>query len=138
MAAAEVYDYVSAEAADYNQTFSVSPQRVLTEQGGFYQAKHPADDTSEKVVTFSTSPIFFFLLQWDVLSAADAGTIFDWYFDTAKSKGMAKSFKFTHPTDGHTYVVKFDTDLNRIITAGVTLYSIKQMRLKVVGRINDA
>ena len=49
----------------------------------------------------------------------------------------AESFKWTHPTDGHTYVVRFDCDLPRSIRIP-EIHGVTNVRLKVLGRIADA
>lgn len=137
MAAKEMYDYVATVAADNNETLSTpKPQIVLVEEGELNQAVHLMDDGSDQVVTLATAEIFYVTLQWNFLSAADAGTIMDFYFDTSKGNGMAESFKWDHPTDGHTYVVKFRDRWSRSLEPGSVQY-YPRIRLKVIGRIAD-
>jgi len=136
MAAKEMYDYLSDVTADYTTTeLSVAPQRILVEQGSMgSQVVHEADDASEQVITFSSDNIFFVTLQWDAITEADAGTIFDFFHDTSKAKGKARSFYWQHPKDGHTYTVKFKSTLNRSYASNMPNHqAIEQVTLKVLG-----
>lgn len=133
MAAKEMYDYYTGTVTpDYNATLSLTPQRVLTEMGHKNQVVHIADDNSEERISLSSSSIFYVTLVWEVLNESDSGTIFDWYFDPAKANGVVNSFKWGHPTDTHTYTVRFDGDLSRSIRLG-SIYSINEIKLKILG-----
>ncbi len=138
MAAQEMYDYLEIAIPDYSTTtFSVSPQDVLPERGGYNQEIIPSDDyKTEKVITHSTESRWDVSLAWNALTAADAGTIRDFYFDKAKAYGVAQSFKWAHPTDEHTYVVKFREDLTTQIKEA-HIHAPLSIKLKVVGRIAD-
>jgi len=137
MAAKEMYDYVSTVTADNDVTLSTpTPQKIITEKGLKNQVIHLGDDGSEERITLADASIFYATLQWDGLIEADAGTIMDFYFDAAKGNGRAESFKWAHPTDGHTYVVRFDCDFSRP-RKGAGIHQIKTMKLKVLGRIAD-
>jgi hypothetical protein len=139
MAAKEMYDYLSTVTPDYSATtLSVSPQNVLTETVSWKQNVQEADDGTEQVLSLG-GPFFNVQLQWDVISDSDAGTVFDFFSDSAKGKGFAQSFKWTHPTDGHTYVVKFRSNLKRVFTTSMVDWrKIDAVDLKVIGRIADA
>jgi hypothetical protein len=141
MAAQEPYDYLPGTAtADYvAANLAVTPQRTLTERGGFPgQRRHQSDGAGFMTTTRNTTPRFWFLLIWDAITTSDAGIIFDYYFDVAKGKGLARSFKFTHPTDGHVYICKFDdSEINRNITAILTTQGFTAIRLVVIDRVND-
>jgi len=113
MAAKEMYDYLSAAVADKDVTLSVAPQEILTEQSSKNTVIHLGDDGSEVRVNLSDASIFYVTLQWDYLDESDSGTVIDFWNDTVKGNGMANSFKWGHPTDGHTYVVRFASDLSR-------------------------
>ena len=137
MASKELYDYLDVVVPDNDQTLSTpKPQKTLVEKGLLNQEVHVGDDGSEERVGFSTKRIFYVTLQWDFLSEADAGTIMDFYFDAAKGNGRIESFKWAHPTDGHTYVVRFDCDLTREIEPG-SIHGIKKITFKILGRIAD-
>ena len=137
MASKELYDYLDVAVPDNDQTLSTpTPQKILGEKGSLNQVVHIGDDESEERIGFSTKRIFYVTLQWDFLSEADAGTIMDFYFDAAKGNGRIESFKWAHPTDGHTYVVRFDCDLTREIEPG-SIHGIKKITFKILGRIAD-
>lgn len=132
MAAKEIWDYVSAATPDYNATLEVTPQRVATDGGEKDQMVHQGDDGSEEIIAFTTDPIFYITLLWDKLSEADAGTIFDFYFDTGKGNGMARSFKWSH-VDDHIYTVRFATPLARQWKPA-NIHGIVNIKLKVLGQ----
>lgn len=100
------------------------------------QVIHLGDDGSEERIALATTVVFFVTLQWDALAAADSGTIMDFYFDAAKGNGRTESFQWDHPTDGHTYVVRFDCDFSRPMKPRF-IHQVKNIRLKVLGRIAD-
>jgi len=132
--AKEIYDYVSTIAADVDQTLSLDPQVVIPEVGGKGDVIHLADDDSEERCGFSDDFTFFITIRFDLLNQVDAGTLLDLWADSSKANGRINSFKFSHP-DGHTYVVRFDTDMTRLMAP--TYYGVKNIRLKVLGRIAD-
>ena len=137
MAAKEMYDYLSIVAPDNDVTLSTpTPQKIITEKGLKNQVIHLGDDGSEERINLATASIFYVTLLWNALVEADSGTIMDFYFDAAKGNGRAESFKWAHPTDGHTYVVRFDCDFSRP-RKGAGIHQIKSMKLKVLGRIAD-
>jgi hypothetical protein len=137
MAAAELYDYLSTITADYNSALGITPQGVVTEESQKNHVIHLGVDGSEERISLgSTTPIFYITIDWNVLTASDSGTIFDWYNDTAKANGCQRSFKYAYG-DGHTYVVRFDSPLPRAGQA-VSRMGFQGIRLKVLGRIADA
>ncbi len=136
MAAKEIYDYVSTVTADNNETLTVVPSEVV-EIGYRNQAIHLGDDETEEVVDLGGgSSMFKVILRWNGKEAADAGTLLDFYHDSTKGNGMADSFKWDHPTDGHTYVVKFRSDVQRAIKE-LTIFGFTEITLKIMGRIAD-
>ena len=136
--AAELYDYLSNVTPDYSATtLNIDCQVETLESGEFSQKVHEGDDTSEEVITFSSTPLTFVELQWPVSNITDTGTILDFFFDTAKAYGYARSFKWAHPKDGHTYVVKFRSKLQRRYAPGGVI-GINTITLKILGTIADA
>ncbi|NIP43151.1 MAG: hypothetical protein GWN76_14635 [candidate division Zixibacteria bacterium] len=139
MADQEMYDYLPGTAsADYTATtFAVSPQRVLREPGRFPgQKRHKSDGNTYLTTTRNDTPRFRVILVFASVTSADAGTIIDFFYDTAKAKGLARSFQWDHPTDGHTYIVKFDMqDMDRLIRNFD--HGFGTLRLVVVDRVND-
>ncbi len=133
-AAREIYDYVSTVSADVDVTLSLDPQVVIPEVGGKGDIVHLADDESEERIGFSSDFKFYITIRYDLLNESDAGTLLDIWADSSKANGRINSWKFAHP-DGHTYVVRFDTDMTRLMSP--TYYTIKNIRLKVLGRIAD-
>ena len=138
MAEKEMYDYLNVVTPDYTTTtFSVSPQRTLPEQGGFNQEIIYADDhVNEVVITHSSDSQWHVTLEFTALTPDDAGTIRDFYFDSSKAYGVARSFKWEHPTDGHVYVVKFREELTTNIHES-HIHTPQSIKLKVVGKIAD-
>lgn len=139
MAAVEMYDYLNEVTPDYAGTLSVTPTEVLVEQGNFQQLTYEMDSGDAEVVSLSQNRTFLVTLQWDAQNPDDAGTIVDFYFDTAKGFGRARTFYWQHPLDGHTYVVRFWSDLAREMRGGYgTRQWIKSVTLKVEGKKLDA
>jgi hypothetical protein len=134
MAAKEIYDYVSQATADNNQTLSVLPQRVLKEFGTKNQVIHLGDDGSEERISLSDDSIFYVTLQWPVLDESDAGTLMEFWHDPSYGRGRAKTFKWEHPTDGHTYVVRFDSDFSRDLQLA-SIFGVMEVRLKIIGYV---
>jgi len=136
MAAAEMYDYLPTVTPDYDYTLNIAPTSMLVEEGNRKQELIQFDDNNDKVITIGSTPRFKVTLQWQHLTSDDSGTILDLYFDSSKANGMAKTFKWAHPTDGHTYVVRFAEPLRRSYKAGfVGRSSIEQIVLNVVGKV---
>ena len=135
MAASEMYDFLSTITPDYNAAIGITPKGTVSEESQKNAVIHIGADGSEERISFGTTPVFFITIGWNVLSEADAGTIFDWYNDAAKANGMQRSFKYAYG-DGHTYVVRFDSTLTRS-GRKLSIYGISGVRLKVLGRIAD-
>ena len=136
MAAKEMYDYLSAVSADNSVTLSVQPNRVITEEGSFKDVIHMGDDGSEERIQLSSTPIFYTTLTWENQTASSVGTVVDFYFDASKGNGRTESFKWSHPIDGHTYVVRFESKLTR--TIGLPeIHGVPYCKFRVLGRIND-
>lgn len=136
MAAKEMYDYLPTVTPDYSATtLSVSPQRTVQEAGQFADSIFVTDDgRSEERLNFSSYPYFFVTLIFDAKSESDIGTILDFYYDAAKAAGRTKTFKWSHVMDGHTYVVRFESQpLTRNIN--YNHHSISSVVLKVVGKV---
>ncbi len=137
MAEFEMYDYVQSVNADYDTTtLSLRPQGVIYEDGSKSVEIHEGRDGSEEAVILSDQSVFYVRLQWNAISASESGDIFDLYHDPVKAAGTARSFKWEHPTDGHTYVVKFRDTLSRF-KQNAAIYGFTTLRLKVMGRRPD-
>jgi len=137
MAAVEIYDYLSTVTADNDVTLSVDPSGVVTEMGSFNDKILKGDDGSEERVRIgSDTPEIYTTLSWKNRLAADIGTVMDFFYNSSKGNGKLKSFKWSHPTDGHTYVVRFESDFSRTITPP-ELHGVTSCKLRVLGRIAD-
>ncbi len=136
MAASEIWDYLPATpvTADYTTTtLSLAPQNVLVEDGAKKQVVHTFDDGSQEVITLSEQSVFFVTLQWDLMNESDSGTLFNMFHNSSMGNGLARSFYWEHPSDGHTYTVVFASVLPRNIKPGL-VYGFSQVRLKILGR----
>ncbi len=112
----EIANYLSTATADYTATqLDITPQEIMAEIAEFKQRCVEFDDASAGVITRSTTPSCYFTCKWTWLSDADANTIMDFYLDTAKAKGKARTIEFPHPTDGNTYIVRFWSKIERDI-----------------------
>lgn len=136
MAAKELYDYLSTVSADVDQTLSIDPQSVLTETVTKNDVVNEGDDRSEERAEFTGDFIAYVVIRYDILDASNSGIVIDFFFNSSKGNGLINSFKFAHP-DGHTYVVRFDTDITRLVNPAPDNYSIKNIKLKILGRIAD-
>jgi hypothetical protein len=132
MAAKEMYDYLSNAVADNDITVSLSPSEVIREIGEKRQEIHFGDDKSEEVVELGDGSLFHVDMKWQNISEADAGTLVDYFHSSSGWDGFAKSTYWTHPTDGHTYVIKARMALPRDINA-VARHAVAGFRVKVMG-----
>ena len=135
MSAKEMYDYVSVVAPDNDYTLSLPKPCEVIEDLFRNQEIHEGDDGSEEVITHDAAVIAYVTVLFPKLTAADAGTILDAYLSESIGNCMAESFKWAHPSDGHTYVVKFRSDVKR--TLRYTKFQFPNIKLKVMGRIAD-
>jgi hypothetical protein len=130
-----MYDYLSTITPDYNAAIGIAPQGDVTEESSKNHVIHVGADGSEERISFNTSSIFYITIGWNILSESNSGVIFDWYNDAAKANGCQRSFKYAYG-DGHTYVVRFDSNLSRAGSA-MSRLGLPDVRLKVLGRIAD-
>lgn len=135
MAAKEMYDYLSVVAPDNDYTLSTPKPSEVIEEPFRNQEIHLGDDGSEEVITYDPAVLCNVTVLFPKFIAADAGTIIDAYLSESIGNCMAESFKWTHPSDGHTYVVKFRSDVTR--TLRYTTFQFPNIKLKVMGKIAD-
>jgi len=64
-------------------------------------------------------PDFRVTLNLPKLKKNQLEELIEFYTNETKANGKMRSFKWTHPVDGHTYVVRFDTDLIDVIRHGL-------------------
>lgn len=134
----EMWDYLStaASTADYTATeLTVDPQQVLVERGKKNQFVHLGDDDSEEIVTLGSQSVFHVDLQWNVLDETDAGTVIDFYHDTGKGNGIARSFRWINYAEStqHTYTVRFDSVVPRSVQPA-NIHEITRVKLRILGR----
>ena len=136
MAVKEPWDYLSEVVPDYaTTTLDIKRDVKITEEGEKNQVVHIGDDGSEETISFSDDSIFYANITWDKLKEEEAGTICDFYHDSAKANGWARSFKWIHygeKTDQHTYTVKFRSKIPRDLTG--IIHGIKNIKLRILGR----
>lgn len=135
MAAHSMFEYLPPMTADYAITLDNPLQVIITEKGLKNQFVNLGDDGSEERISLSSSSIFYVDVQWPRKSESSIGDIVDWYHDTSKADGINRTFQWAHPTDGHVYVVRFDCNLDRTITRGLT-HGVPNCRFKVLGTIS--
>ena len=140
MAAKELYDYLYPDyeiSPDKNVTLSVSPQAVLREYAPSNVVTHIAIDGSnvERINLGGAGRLIQIFIQYTALSAADAGTVMQFWYDEDYGNKGVNSFKFAHP-DGHTYVVIWNCDFERIMHP--TYYSNRVLSFIVLGVIADS
>jgi len=138
MAAKEMYDYLSAATADVAITlgagaYEIHPQGVIVERGSKYQEIRESDANDEERISFSDDSVFRVVLQWETITESEAGTLIDIYYDAAKANGTVNSFQWAH-VDGHTYVVRFDCDMERQ-RKNHDVYGILNITLRVLGYV---
>jgi hypothetical protein len=142
MAAKEMYDYLDLAAPDDavhvlgSATYPIAPQGIVIEKGFFSQTVHMGEDGSEERITLSDDAIFYVTMSWEFLTAAEAGYLYAFFYEATWGLGMERSFQWQHPDDGHTYVIRFDCDLNRQRIA-YDVYGVMDVRFRVLGRIAD-
>lgn len=132
----EPYDYIDVAVPDNDVTLSVTMQGTITENSTKNQVPHVGDDGSVEVVTLADASIFYISVPWKKLTSSDAGTIMDFWHSSAKGHGRAKTFKLVH-SDGHTYVVRFWSDLSRSLYAAKGRHGVPDIVFKIEGRIAD-
>ena len=135
MAAKEPYDYLPTMAPDSNVTLNIDCQGEIREESSKNVVIRLGDDGSEERVRLGgVTPTYYVDIGWNKTLESNAGTIIDFYNDGAKGDGTTKTFKWYHPDDFHTYVVRFASLMTRTILYR-SVYAIKSIRLKLMGKI---
>jgi hypothetical protein len=134
MADKTMADYLSVVSPDYSTTvFNVNCHDVIETDGSYNQIVHKPDGGQSYIVTLNDDADFYVTLKWISISSADKSTIFDFYFDPLKAKGLARSILWTHPEESVNYVVRFVTKITkRLFTSG--LFNITGLTLQVIGK----
>lgn len=137
MAAFEMWDFLSQVSADSTMDIGDSTfpagQQILPENGVKNQVVHLADDNSETVVSLSNDSIFHVDLIYPALTENESGELFNSWHSTGLANGVSRTFRYTHPTDGHAYTVRYSGDITRTIRVG-NIYGVPSLQLRVLGR----
>lgn len=137
-----MYDYLNTVTPDNDVTLDIPSQEVVIEEAEKYDEVHVGDDGSEERIVLGVDGIsvFYVILSFYTISESDAGTIIDFYHNSSKGNGRAKSFKWINYSEPsarrHTYVVRFDSTVPRSIKLPV-IHGLTNIRLKVLGKILD-
>jgi hypothetical protein len=133
-----IFDYVDNATPDYDATLTVDPQEVMFVSGEKDIEIHKAHGRAEERIILSSDSRFGVKLQWRYLREGDHSTVFDWYHDSAKGCGQARSFKWDPPAqyDAHIYVVRFDCRWESFLQ-NYQNYGIASLLLYVLGRIAE-
>ena len=133
-----MYDYLTDTTPDYDATLSVDPQEVMVISGEKDIEIHKGRGWDEERIILSSDSRFWVKLQWRHLSETDHSTLFDFYHDSAKGCGQARSFKWDPPGqyDAHIYVVRFDSRWESFLQ-NYQNYGIANLLLYVLGRIAE-
>jgi len=120
---------------DYAQTLSVTPTRVLPKRfyrnHKEYRFHGPAVDIYHLSDTLIDAE-----MQWDNITDADRSTIFDWYHDSNKANGSAKTFYWAHPRDNEVFETRFLTPIMTVFEPG--LKSIDKVLLRLHENLGQA
>jgi len=124
-----LYDYLDFSIPDYNYYLPIEPQETMVERGEPWQEVLLGSGFDEKRIKLGGVK-FYVTLKWPTLTKSESNDLFSFYLVVEKSK----TFRWQNPKDGYDYVVRFDTEMKRLILAG-GLYSIEPVRLKVLKAI---
>lgn len=118
---------------DYAETLRVTPTTVLPKKISKNAFVHEFEDGKTKAVNLSGAKCDA-EMQWDYISEADRETILDWYHDSAKANGMARTFYWEDPKSGRTYEARFMGPLRTSFVPG-NLQSVDKIavRLNITG-----
>ena len=99
--------FSGTKVADYTTTeLSVTPQKIMVEDGKKNQIIHEFDDGTISVVELSD--IYFDVtLQWSYLVQSDKDIIVDMYYNSSKANGSKNTFYWHHPLEYTIYVARF-------------------------------
>jgi len=133
-----MYDFLTSISPDVESTLSVDPQQVMMVSGQKEVEIHQGRGRSEERIILSDASKFWVKLQWNYLSEADHSTLFDFYHDSAKGCGTARTFWWSPPVqyDSHTYVVRFDCRWESFLK-NYKNYGVGNLLLAILGRKPD-
>ena len=115
-------------------TLSVAPHNTVTYAAGRHQKILIFDEVDESRISIDDDYVFFTDIKWELIPASNSGIVIDYLLSWDKGNGIARSFKWQHPTDGETYVVRA-TKLPSIIHQPPDYFNIS-VSVKILGTIN--
>lgn len=139
MANFEIWDVLSTGLVSADSTFDLgdstypTAQQVIPEDGVKNQIIHLADDNSETVVSLSNESVFHLSLQYGALNESESGELLYAWHSSDLADGISNTFRYTHPTDGHTYTVRFSDSMIRERRVG-NIFGVPSMSLRILGR----
>ena len=132
----------AAETPDGTDVLLVAPQQTLVDDIDKNDVIRQGDDKSEERIELGgPGLVASATLQWTNLTAADVGTIMEFWADPTKGRGRINTFLWQHPTElngsaqPQQYVVRFkDNPKRTLYTAGH--FGLGSLSLKVIGWYN--
>lgn len=131
MALADLYSNVTPDLP--SSSISDLPSNVLQILVHRDQETDTYYGVDETVYNLTTDALCEISIKWNMLTEAEATAILDIYFSDAI--GMMKSFIWVHPTDGYSYVVRFNSKLTHIYH-NYARSDINTIKLKILGTYN--
>ena len=110
-------NYLPYKEPDYDAEFPDLPVESLSESiDAEYKIVETEDNDEERVAV--SEPFFIVTLDFPQLRKSQIAMLFDFYLNEDRANGKINTFKWVHPTDGCTYVVRFNTDLESSFRRG--------------------
>ena len=142
MAAKAPYDYIDVAVPDVDITlgvapYDIQPQGEIRIKGWKNQEIHKGYDRSEERISLGDDVSEFVMTYpYEFLTASEVGILFDLYYDETKGNGIVSSFKIYSIDGPHTYVVRFDCDLEQVRKA-YDIYGVADIDFAILGKILD-
>jgi len=140
MANFEMWDFLDTTALGADSTLDLGdstmplPQKTIPELGLKNQIIHyPDDDSVEEIISYSNQSIFHITNVWPVLTESESGEVFNFWHSTGIANGIARKWRYTHPTDGHTYTARFISEITRERFLG-GIEGVTAVRIRILGR----
>lgn len=132
-----MYNSLQSATPSTATILNIKPKGKLVERPYRNQKLFEMDDFDEVIVTHSEDVLFEVTIPFNTLSNADSETILGLYMDISNAYGMEYSFKWLHPKDTKTYVVRFGSNLSRTIKFN-HWHRYKSFKLHVLGTFATA
>lgn len=100
-------DYLSSVTADYSYMLDLPCAVSLPKTGNKNQIIHEFDDGSVGVASMSDNSWYDVVIEFDVLTEAEADELFELYNNPVYANGSERTFYWQHPSDGNIYTVRF-------------------------------